>query len=36
MDVLPTTIRLSVGLEDINDVHADIAQALDAVLTSNK
>jgi O-acetylhomoserine (thiol)-lyase len=36
MDVLPTTIRLSVGLEDVNDVHADLSQALDAVLNSNK
>jgi O-acetylhomoserine (thiol)-lyase len=31
MDVLPTTIRLSVGLEDINDVHDDLVQALDTV-----
>jgi O-acetylhomoserine (thiol)-lyase len=31
MDVLPTTIRLSVGLEDINDVHDDLVQALDSV-----
>ena len=29
MDVLDTTIRLSVGLEDINDLFADIKQALE-------
>lgn len=29
MDVLPTTIRLSVGLEDPDDVFADIQQALE-------
>ena len=28
MDVLDTTIRLSVGLEDVDDIFADIAQAL--------
>lgn len=28
MDVLPTTIRLSVGLEDPDDIYADIVQAL--------
>ena len=28
MDVLPTTIRLSIGLEDVDDLFADIAQAL--------
>ncbi len=28
MDVLETTIRLSVGLEDVDDIFADIAQAL--------
>lgn len=30
MDVLPTTIRLSVGLEDVSDLFADIEQALRA------
>ena len=29
MDVLDTTIRLSVGLEDVDDLFADIAQALE-------
>ena len=29
MDVLDTTIRLSVGLEDVDDLFADIEQALD-------
>lgn len=29
MDVLDTTIRLSVGLEDVDDLFEDIAQALD-------
>lgn len=28
MDVLDTTIRLSIGLEDVDDLYADIAQAL--------
>ena len=28
MDVLPTTIRLSVGLEDVDDLYQDIVQAL--------
>ncbi len=28
MDVLPTTIRLSIGLESVNDLWADIVQAL--------
>lgn len=28
MDVLPTTIRISVGLEDIDDICEDIYQAL--------
>ncbi len=28
MDVLPTTIRISVGLEDIDDIYDDIVQAL--------
>ncbi|MGM9781070.1 MAG: trans-sulfuration enzyme family protein [Candidatus Cryptobacteroides sp.] len=28
MDVLPTTIRLSVGLEDVDDIFEDISQAL--------
>ncbi len=28
MDVLPTTIRLSVGLEDVDDIFEDIVQAL--------
>lgn len=28
MDVLDTTVRLSVGLEDVDDIFADIAQAL--------
>ncbi|MBO6013450.1 MAG: PLP-dependent transferase [Bacteroidales bacterium] len=30
MDVLPTTIRLSVGLESVDDLFADICQALEA------
>ena len=29
--VLPDLIRLSVGIEDVNDLIADLAQALDAV-----
>lgn len=29
MDVLDTTIRLSIGLEDVDDLFADIAQALE-------
>jgi O-acetylhomoserine (thiol)-lyase len=28
MDVLDTTVRLSIGLEDVNDLYADIIQAL--------
>lgn len=28
MDVLPTTIRLSIGLEDVDDLYEDICQAL--------
>ena len=28
MDVLDTTIRLSMGLEDVNDLYEDIVQAL--------
>ncbi len=28
MDVLDTTIRLSIGLEDVDDIYADIVQAL--------
>lgn len=28
MDVLPTTIRLSIGLEDTDDIIDDIKQAL--------
>ena len=28
MDVLDTTIRLSVGLEDVDDIYEDIRQAL--------
>lgn len=28
MDVLPTTIRLSIGLEDIDDIYDDVVQAL--------
>ena len=28
MDVLPTTIRISVGLEDVHDLYNDINQAL--------
>jgi O-acetylhomoserine (thiol)-lyase len=35
MDVLPTTIRLSVGLEDVDDLYTDLAQALNAVLTNH-
>jgi O-acetylhomoserine (thiol)-lyase len=31
MDVLPTTIRLSIGLEDADDIIADLSQALDTV-----
>ncbi|MDO4496758.1 MAG: PLP-dependent aspartate aminotransferase family protein [Bacteroidales bacterium] len=30
MDVLPTTIRLSIGLEDVDDLFDDIRQALEA------
>lgn len=30
MDVLDTTIRLSVGLEDVDDIYEDIRQALEA------
>lgn len=30
MDVLDTTVRLSIGLEDVNDLFADISQALSA------
>ena len=30
MDVLDTTIRLSIGLEDVDDIYADLCQALDA------
>ena len=30
MDVLDTTIRLSVGLEDVDDIFSDIKQALEA------
>lgn len=29
MDILDTTIRLSIGLEDVNDLYDDIKQALD-------
>lgn len=29
MDVLPTTVRLSIGLEDVEDIFNDITQALD-------
>lgn len=29
--VLPDLIRLSVGIEDVNDLIADLAQALEAV-----
>lgn len=36
MDVLPTTIRLSVGLEDVDDIYNDFAQALDEVLRLRK
>lgn len=32
MDVLPTTIRLSIGLEDPDDIMADLNQALDRAL----
>ena len=28
MDILDTTIRLSIGLEDVDDLMADIEQAL--------
>lgn len=28
MDILPTTIRLSIGLEDTDDIVEDIKQAL--------
>ena len=28
MDILPTTIRLSIGLEDIDDIVEDIKQTL--------
>lgn len=30
MDVLDTTIRLSVGLEDVDDIFEDIVQALES------
>ncbi|MBP5716733.1 MAG: PLP-dependent transferase, partial [Bacteroidales bacterium] len=30
MDVLDTTIRISVGLEDVDDIYADIVQAVRA------
>ncbi|MGM9742001.1 MAG: PLP-dependent transferase [Candidatus Cryptobacteroides sp.] len=30
MDVLDTTIRLSIGLEDVDDIYADLCYALDA------
>ena len=30
MDVLDTTVRISVGLEDMDDVFSDIKQALKA------
>ena len=30
MDILDTTIRLSVGLEDVDDLFNDIKQALEA------
>ena len=30
MDVLDTTVRLSVGLEDVNDLFDDVCQALEA------
>jgi O-acetylhomoserine (thiol)-lyase len=30
MDVLDTTIRLSVGLEDVDDIFADIKQAVES------
>jgi O-acetylhomoserine (thiol)-lyase len=36
MDVLPTTIRLSVGLENVDDIYDDFAQALDEVLRLRK
>ncbi len=29
MDVLDTTVRISVGLEDVEDLFADIKQALE-------
>lgn len=32
MDVLPTTIRLSIGLEDTDDIYSDLSQALNAAL----
>jgi O-acetylhomoserine (thiol)-lyase len=36
LDVLPTTIRLSIGLEDTRDIIADLTQALDKVVESRK
>ncbi|MDE5886758.1 MAG: aminotransferase class V-fold PLP-dependent enzyme [Muribaculaceae bacterium] len=30
MDVKPTTIRLSIGLEDVDDIYADLRQAIEA------
>lgn len=30
MDVLDTTIRLSVGMEDVDDIFEDIKQALES------
>ena len=31
MDVRDTTIRLSVGLEDVDDIFEDIRQAVEAI-----
>jgi O-acetylhomoserine (thiol)-lyase len=31
MDVLDTTIRLSIGLEDVDDLFDDIKQALEQI-----
>lgn len=32
MDVLDTTVRLSIGLEDVDDIYEDMSQALDKVM----
>lgn len=36
MDVHPTTIRISVGLEDINDIYQDLRQAIDTANNHGK